>query len=152
MMLELFAQAGDVAYSPEWWIRQFKENGFGSLLSALILYLLYRYAPRVIEGFVTATTATTESTIANKEAIAELVKTKKAQDETLTRIASTQEAAVSSASALVDLHASAAAREELVISRACDLVELVTLRVAPSLLDEVKGHTNALRTLAHGRR
>lgn len=152
-MLELFAQAGDLTtYSPEWWIRQFKENGFGSLLSALILYLLYRYAPRVIEGFLTATTATTESTIANKQAIAQLVEMKKGQDETLTRIASTQQAAVSSASALVDLHASAAAREELVIARACDLVELVTLRVAPGLLDEVKGHTSALRNLAHGKR
>jgi hypothetical protein len=152
-MLELFAQAGDLTtYSPEWWIRQFKENGFGSLLSALILYLLYRYAPRVIEGFVAATDATTQATTANKDAIASLVEMKKVQDETLTRIASTQQAAVASANALVDLHASAAAREEMVISRACDLVELVTLRVAPGLLDEVRGHTNALRALAHGKR
>lgn len=153
-MFDLLAQAtiDPVVYTPDWWIRQLKDNGFGSLLSALILYLLYKYAPRVIEAFIAATAATTESTTANKEAIASLVEMKKGQEESLTRIVTTQESAVSSASALVDLHASAAAREELVISRACDLVELVTTRVAPDLLDEVKGHTTALRLLAHGKR
>ena len=154
-MLELLAQAAaidPVVYTPDWWIRQLKDNGFGSLLSALILYLLYKYAPRVIEAFIAATAATTESTTANKDAIASLVEMKKGQEEALTRIVSTQESAVSSATALVDLHAAASQREEMVISRACDLVELVTMRVAPDLLTEVKGHTTALRLLAHGKR
>ncbi len=153
-MFELIAQsaAEAIAYTPEWWIKQLKDNGFGTLLSALILFLLYRYSPRVVESFIEATKATTEATTANKDAIASLVEMKKDAQESLTRIVSTQEAAVSSASALVDLHASAAAREEMVISRACDLVELVTTRVAPDLLVEVKGHTNALRMLAHGKR
>jgi hypothetical protein len=146
-MLWLLAQAdaAAVTYTPDWWLAKFKENGFGSLLSALILYLLYKYSPRIIEAFIAATNATTESTAANKEAIASLVGT-------TARIVTTQEAAVNSASTLVDLHASAAAREEKVISKACDLVELVTQRVAPDLLDEVKTHTSALRSLAYGKR
>jgi len=145
-MLWILAQANAAAatYSPDWWISKFKENGFGSLLSALILYLLYKYSPQVIESFIEATKATTESTAANKEAIASLV-------DMNARIVTTQEAAVNSASTLVDLHASAAAREEKVISKACDLVELVTTRVAPDLLPEVKTHTSALRVLAYGK-
>jgi hypothetical protein len=145
-MLWLLAQADTdlAAYTPDWWLAKFERYGYGGSLMLLVLWMLWRYVPRIIEAFINATTATIESTAANKEAIASLV-------DMNSRIVTTQEAAVNSASTLVDLHASAAAREEKVISKACDLVELVTTRVAPDLLPEVKTHTSALRVLAYGK-
>jgi len=145
-MLWLLAQtdADLTTYTPDWWLAKFERYGYGGSLMVLVLWMLWRYVPRIIEAFISATNATTESTAANKEAIASLV-------EMNSRVVATQEAAVTSASTLVDLHASAADREEKVISKACDLVELVTTRIAPDLLPEVKTHTSALRILAYGR-
>jgi len=145
-MLWLLAQADAdlTAYTPDWWLAKFERYGYGGSLMMLVLWMLWKYLPRVVEAFIAATTATVESTTANKEAIKSLV-------DMNSRIVTTQEAAVSSASTLVDLHASAADREEKVISKACDLVELVTSRIAPDLLPEVKTHTSALRVLAYGR-
>jgi len=146
MMLWLLAQADTdlTAYTPDWWLAKFERYGYGGSLMLLVLWMLWRYVPRIIEAFIAATNATTDATAANKEAIASLVGMNG-------RIAATQESAVSAANTLVELHASAAAREEMVVSKACDLVELVTARVAPDLLPEVKTHTTALRVLAHGR-
>ena len=152
-MIYLFAQADAdlTAYSPDWWLAKFERYGYGGSLMLLVLWMLWKYVPRIIEAFIAATSTVTESTTANKEAIATLVSMKRSQNESLQRIVATQEAAVGSAKSLVELTTTGMAREEQVVDRACDLVELVTTRIAPDLLEKVMVHTAALRALARGR-
>jgi hypothetical protein len=141
-MFPLFAQAAEaVAYTPEWWIKQLKDNGFGTLLSGLILFLLYKYAPRVIEAFVAYLQVSTETARKLTE-IGE-----KHQDQ-LEAIVTTQRATETTSRSMIDAQNGSRTVNELRATKYLDLIELILPHIAPQAKEESRKHIDALRAIS----
>jgi len=150
MMLSLFLQTPAAGtWSADWWLATVEKYGYSGSVMILVIWLLWKYAPRAIDAVLASINTNTESTKTNAESTRQLVEMQRGQQDAQARIVSTQEAQMLSSSKLVDLHAAMCAREEAIVSRGCDLIDLVTSRVTPQLLPEVKRHTDALRELCH---
>lgn len=147
--IQVQAQQVYQAWTPDWWIEKVEKYTFSGCIAALVVYLLWRYLPRAIEAFIEYMRVTTTSNQKVAEATHSLVDSSRKQDELTRQVAASQLSASQSAAKMVDLHTALVDREEAVIARACDLVEMVTARVAPDMLREVKQHTEALRAISH---